>query len=93
MNIVKRIYWKLSREICKPSDQQYLIKQFELYVGYKPNIKNPKSYLEKLLWLKLNWRSVSVLPSYYEGLSMSVIESMAMVYLLLQQTFLPCEKY
>lgn len=57
MNIVKRIYWKLYREICKPSDEQYLIKQFELYVGYKPNIKNQKSYLEKLLWLKLNWRS------------------------------------
>lgn len=56
MNLVKKIYWKLYRELLKPNDQQYLKKQFELYVGYKPNIITPTTYLEKILWLKLNWR-------------------------------------
>jgi hypothetical protein len=37
-------------------DKFYLKLLFPLKVGYKLNLKNPKSYNEKLQWLKLNYR-------------------------------------
>lgn len=36
------------------SDELYLRIKFRVIVGYWPNLKNPKSYNEKLQWLKLH---------------------------------------
>ncbi|MFB9861019.1 ATP-grasp fold amidoligase family protein [Salinicoccus siamensis] len=33
-----------------------LVKKFIKNVGYIPNLKNPKSFNEKIVWLKLHWR-------------------------------------
>lgn len=38
------------------SDASYIRLKFYLYVGYWPNLKNPKTFNEKLQWLKLNNR-------------------------------------
>ena len=35
------------------SDEAYLKALFRLRMGYKLNLKNPKTYSEKLMWLKL----------------------------------------
>lgn len=39
------------------SDKIYLKMLFPLKVGYKLNLDNPKSYNEKLQWLKLNYKN------------------------------------
>jgi hypothetical protein len=41
----------------KKNSSEYFIKQFECYHGYKPNLINPVTFNEKLLWEKLYWRS------------------------------------
>ncbi len=38
-------------------DETYLRIQFRLRMGYKLDLKNPRSYSEKLQWLKLNYRN------------------------------------
>lgn len=38
------------------SDELFLKILFRIRVGYWPNFKNPKSYNEKLQWLKLNYK-------------------------------------
>lgn len=64
MNIVKKIikalstkhYWqlkKLYKDSPKYSDREYLEKLFYYKVGYKLNLDNPRSYNEKIQWLKL----------------------------------------
>ncbi|CDD78223.1 glycosyltransferase [Cryptobacterium sp. CAG:338] len=57
MNFLQRVYWKLYRTLIKPDDVNYLRKQFKLNLGYEPDINNPRSFNEALLWLKLNWRN------------------------------------
>lgn len=37
-------------------DREYIEKVFLLWVGYRPNLDNPKTLCEKLNWLKLNNR-------------------------------------
>ena len=37
-------------------DEQYIKLQFRLAMGYWPDLKNPKTYNEKLQWLKLHDR-------------------------------------
>lgn len=39
------------------SDEKYLRCAFKAYLGYKLNLKNPKSFNEKLQWLKLHDRN------------------------------------
>ena len=39
------------------SDEDYLKKQFKNSLGYVPDFKNPKTYNEKLQWIKLNDRN------------------------------------
>src|SRR5690554_3787274 len=39
------------------SDRKYLKLLFPLRTGYKLNLKNPRTYNEKLQWLKLNYRN------------------------------------
>ena len=36
--------------------QKVLMKQFEDVFGYRFDINNPKTFNEKLMWLKINWR-------------------------------------
>ena len=36
------------------TDNQYVRLQFEVLMGYKPNLENPRTFAEKLQWLKLN---------------------------------------
>lgn len=38
------------------SDESFIKKNFEIYMGYKLNLDNPRTYNEKLQWLKLNDR-------------------------------------
>ena len=39
-------------------DKKYIIEhQFEQAIGYKPNLDNPKTFNEKLNWLKLNYEN------------------------------------
>lgn len=38
-------------------DKNFLIKEFYRRTGYKPNIENPKTFNEKILWRKLNDRN------------------------------------
>ena len=42
--------------IIKLNDTQKINLEFKYYLGYKPNLNNPKSFNEKLQWLKLNDR-------------------------------------
>lgn len=37
------------------TNNKFIEKRFEKKLGYKPNLKNPTTYNEKLQWLKLNW--------------------------------------
>lgn len=39
------------------SNKQYIVKQYENKLGYKPNLENPTLYNDKIQWLKLNWES------------------------------------
>ena len=52
-SILKFIIYKTARLY---TDQQYLKMLFPLRTGYKLNLKNPKTFNEKLQWLKLNNR-------------------------------------
>ena len=36
--------------------EQTLRRKFKKYVGYEPNLEKPRSYNEKLLWLKMHYR-------------------------------------
>ena len=57
-------YWRLTKEWLYKFFCFYLIPdtweityRFYKYVGYKPNLKQPKSFNEKIQWLKLNDRN------------------------------------
>lgn len=39
------------------SDEKWIEKAFYLKLGYKPDLKNPKTFNEKIQWLKLNDRN------------------------------------
>ena len=41
----------------KMKDEKYLKKMFKLKMGYELNLDNPKTYNEKLQWLKLNYKN------------------------------------
>lgn len=63
MNIFKWIKrkWKglrrkISIKMYPNDDVKYLTLRFKINFGYKPNIQNPQTFNEKLLWLKLYWR-------------------------------------
>lgn len=47
------VYFLLDRIVYILPDKLYLQLKFRLHVGYWPNLRNPKSYNEKLQWLKL----------------------------------------
>lgn len=53
-NILIKILYKISPFI---KDEQYLKVLFFLKLGYKLDIKNPKTYNQKLQWLKLYYRN------------------------------------
>jgi hypothetical protein len=38
------------------NDHKYLVMLYKHFFGYIPDIENPQTYNEKLLWLKLYWR-------------------------------------
>lgn len=48
-----KILYKMSPIL---SDEDYLNLLFPLKTGYKLNLQNPKTFNEKLQWLKLNYR-------------------------------------
>src|SRR5690606_7832438 len=37
------------------SDKHFVNRQFKQCLGRRPNLRNPKTFNEKLQWLKLNW--------------------------------------
>lgn len=41
---------------CVLDDDEYLCRQFEYHVGYRPDLSNPQTFNEKIQWLKLHDR-------------------------------------
>lgn len=39
------------------SDENYIKYKYKRVVGFSPDLKNPKSFTEKINWLKLHWRN------------------------------------
>ena len=51
-----RIAW-LIKHSKNYGDEEYLHKLFKMRCGYKPDLKNPVSFNEKLNWLKLHYHN------------------------------------
>lgn len=54
--LTSKQYWEarhLIHNASKYSDKEYLERMFNIAIGYKLNLDNPRSYNEKLQWLKL----------------------------------------
>lgn len=51
MNLIK-VFWKKASRILP--DKVYILLEYKKHMGYFPNLNNPKSFNEKLQWLKLN---------------------------------------
>lgn len=49
------LYYRL--ETALVNDEAYYKKRFRQVFGYEPNLLNPRSFSEKLTWLKLHQRS------------------------------------
>ena len=45
----------------KMDDEKYLKKMFKLKMGYELDLDNPKTYNEKLQWLKLNYKNLDTI--------------------------------
>lgn len=56
----KRFYRRVNK--FKGDEKKYLAELFKYYIGMEPNIDNPQSYNEKILWLKLYWRDERAYP-------------------------------
>lgn len=54
----KKFYKKA--KLFYDDDERYLTEQYKFHIGKKPNLDFPKTYNEKLLWLKLYWRDSRV---------------------------------
>lgn len=54
MNIIRRVFVKIVHNMHKClSDEKYLKLLFRIQMGYPLNLNNPKSFNEKIQWLKL----------------------------------------
>jgi len=54
MNIIRRVFVKIVHNMHKClSDEKYLKLLFRVQMGYPLNLNNPKSFNEKIQWLKL----------------------------------------
>lgn len=51
------IYWNRFKGLTKKQEKYITEKQFKWGTGYKINLDNPKSFNEKIQWLKLNYRN------------------------------------
>ena len=60
ISFIKRKWKGLRRKICRylyrKNDRKYLAHLYRINFGSRPDIDNPKTFNEKLLWLKLYWR-------------------------------------
>ena len=63
---LRKIYFKL--KIYFPSEFFFVVNKFKKRHGYKLNLDNPKTFNEKIAWLKLNYRKpiMSSLADKYE---------------------------
>jgi len=63
---LRKIYFKL--KIYFPSEIFFVVNKFKKRHGYKLNLDNPKTFNEKIAWLKLNYRKpiMSSLADKYE---------------------------
>lgn len=50
----KHIYEKFK---CILDDSEFISRQFEYYIGYRPNLDSPQTFNEKIQWLKLHDRN------------------------------------
>lgn len=55
INKIKRD--NLFKNVDKYSDEEYLIKMGQYSFGYKMDLKNPKTFNEKLNWYKLHYKN------------------------------------
>lgn len=51
------IYWNRFKGLTIEQEKYILEKQFKWSTGYKLNLDNPKSFNEKIQWLKLNYKN------------------------------------
>lgn len=51
------IYWNRFKGLTREQEKYILKKQFKWATGYKLNLDNPKSFNEKIQWLKLNYKN------------------------------------
>lgn len=50
--------WKIKERFkCVLDDREYISRQFEYHMGYRPNLDSPQTFNEKILWLKLHNRN------------------------------------
>lgn len=51
--------WLYRKKLVKSllSDENYIKYKYKRIIGFSPNLQNPKSFTEKLNWLKLNWHN------------------------------------
>lgn len=60
MKFIKRKWKGLLRKLCRlvyrKDDLKYLTQLYRINFGRKPNLENPQTFNEKLMWLKLYWR-------------------------------------
>ena len=50
------VYWNRFKGLTKAQERYILEKQFKWRMGYKLDLDNPKTFNEKIQWLKLNYR-------------------------------------
>ena len=57
LNGDKRFEWLAYHGFCnKMSDKEFILRMFKARMGYTPNLDDPKTFNEKLQWLKLHDR-------------------------------------
>jgi hypothetical protein len=55
--VVKRKSKAITKCFFGKNDKRYLLEKYKLIFGSYPDLKNPKTFNEKLCWEKLYWRS------------------------------------
>lgn len=53
--MLKKIKWIYTKIFYKKNMKKYIENQFEYLMGYKLNLDNPKTFNEKLNWIKINY--------------------------------------
>ena len=53
--MLKKLKWIFTKIFYKKNIKKYVSNQFEYIMGYKLNLENPKTFNEKINWIKFNY--------------------------------------